>query len=268
VAVEILKAEETKDEWPAKAFREAYQDIAIKNIFRCFAVMEGDESEDPDKTAVIFIRFFIENGKRAKNNQKYILGLRFYGFGDMATIDVISLDMPNHRDILREHADRLERFISSDINKRKFFLNNTDILPIFTIGAHIKITEKSILQFIGHSRDFGGNLLGFDVNEVAKQAAFICGLSEKGDKKGNDFLEELLAFMVKNKMRKDFYEVFVAHFNSSKSIGQNFRSILAMKVCDTGLKKEKDIVNVLVGEILFGIGKKCLLLGTSQRNNR
>ena len=262
--MEILEGVEIVDCWPIQSFRDAYQDLAKRNITRCFAIAKGDGSDNPDGTSLLFVRLFIENGERAKKDQKYIVGLRFYSFGDMATIDIISLDKPNHRDIVKEHAKRMNWLLPGLTGVDAF--QEAYSMPIFAVGAHLQVIAEGELVSFDNSGDFGNNLLGIDVNEVVKQVAFLCGLNKTESEQGENLLGGVLDFMLQNKKKQDFYELLVEHYISGKPTGQNFGSLLTMKVFDRSLEEgSDDLMKLLVEELTDGFAKRCLLIGAVNR---
>lgn len=261
--MEIIRSEDLENGWPMQSFQEAYQNVAGEKILKCFAITKGDESGDPDRTSVIFVRLFVDNGERAKKDQKYIVGLRFYSFGDMATVDIISLDKPNHRDIVKEHAEKMN-WLLPGLTERDAFQQSYS-MPILAVGAHLRVSAEGSITPFDSSCDFGNNLLGLDASEVVRQIAFLCELNSKEDKKGNDFLEGLLAFMLQNKKRPDFYESFVEHYAASKPTGQNYGGLLTMKMLDRSLEEGSDnFLKLLVEEVTDGFAKRCLLIGAAQ----
>ncbi|MDP1884454.1 MAG: hypothetical protein Q8L10_03720 [Candidatus Moranbacteria bacterium] len=262
--MEILEGVELVDCWPIKSFRDAYEDLAKRNITRCFAIAKGDGSDDPDGTSLVFVRLFVENGERAKKDQKYIVGLRFYSFGDMATIDIISLDKPNHRDIVKEHAKRMNWLLPGLTGIDAF--QEAYSMPIFAVGAHLRIASETELIPFDNSGDFGNRLLGLDVNEVVKQVSSLCDLSKEKSEQGESMLEGVLEFMLQNKKKQDFYELLVEHYISGKPTGQNFGSLLTMKVFDRSFEEgNDDFMKLLVEELTDGFAKRCVLIGAVHR---
>lgn len=74
------------------------------SYLRYTAIAEGsnDDPGNPDKTALILLRSFIEESSASQ--QKYIAALRFYNFGEMATLDIVSTQQPYHMEIFISHA--------------------------------------------------------------------------------------------------------------------------------------------------------------------
>lgn len=245
--MELISGKELENSWPFESFKEAYQDMAIKSISKCFAIVKGDGSTDPDKTALVFIRLFIEKGFKARRDQKYIAGLRFYGFGDMATLDIISLSEQNHRDIAREHAKRLDWLISG-LRSHKTVSELYNI-PILITGAHLKVNKDDAITTFGNSGDFGNHIFGTNINKLVD---YVLSYSLEGSKLGNSFMEEILSFMIKNKRKQDFYEKLIKHYimtMMSRKVGQNIGSLLTMKVMDRALKEGKNPSQLVIEEL-------------------
>lgn len=253
------------DFWPVKDFSDAYN-ISGATV-NTAAIVSEHASSDPDKTSLIILRFFIKRGEKVKKDQKYIVGLRFYSFGDMATIDLISLDLPWHRDIVHEHAVRMNWSYQLDSELKKVdAFKETYSLPIVVVGAHLKVASDDSVSFFSSSGDFTENLFGCDVNELAGQIAFILGLNKEGSKKGKEFLEGLLAFLQRNGLREDFYENVVEQYvGSSKFTGQNFAGLITMKVADRQIKENGNPIRILVEEITDGFAKKAMVIAAAQK---
>ncbi len=249
--------------WPIVSFCNTYGSKSERDTCRCAVIAKSGEAGDPDETALIFLRLFIENGERAKKDQKYIIGLRFYSFGDMASVDIVSLDKGYHRDIVHEHATRMD-WLFPEAPKVDAFLESYSI-PMVAAGAYLQVTADNIVTFSGQSSDFSGKLFGWDVNEIARQAAFICGTSTESSNVGKEFLQELVDFLLENKLKKDFYEKFVENFIAGRFTGQNFGGLLTMKVLDRALKEKKDILQLLVEEVTDGFAKKSMIISVAQK---
>jgi len=203
---------------------------------------------------------FIENGARAKNGQKYIVGINFYGKGDMVTIDVISLDMGFHKDICFEHLTRSGwPSFSSVTNEKVDKLGETDRSPLLFVGGHLKVLEGNKVNFHGESSDYGSNILYSDGNAIAAYVASVCSVDVgQGDvKKGDEFIKELLEFLLKNKLKPDFYELLVEHTLDKTPQRKSFTSqhigaLMAMKVIDRSREENADPVQIMIEEVCGG----------------
>lgn len=248
----MITGEELENDWPAKTFEDAYKDMPEGSLCECFALAEG-EREDPDRASLIVVRLFIEG--ECLRKQKYIAGLRFYNFGDMATIDIVSLDKHSHSSIAEKHALRMDWQVDSFGD---FFLSTYQI-PMFIAGGLLE-ADKGNFNFEGSSADYGKNFFGTEVNDVARQLFFLSGLCDAGSKQGMVFIENLLQFMLRNKLRPDFYETFVGQYVSARFTGQNFGSLLTMKVLDRSVsEKNNNLLGLFAEEITGGFANKALL---------
>ena len=256
----VFEGQKLEDNSLDKAFREAYQGLGNNNIFESIMLVDDHANGNPDTMGIISVRFFVENGVKAKADQKYALCLRSLGFGDVVIFDIISLDRPFHRDIIAEHDKRM--------GLRYPGLKNTDAydLPIFVIGAHLRVDTNNKLEAFGESGDFGGNLVGADVNEVLKQLAFLAGIGNEESQLGKKFLNDLLDFLGQHKLQADFYERFVEKYIASKLTGQNFAGLRNMKVLDRHITEgEANLLKISVEEMSGGFFRTCMLLGIAEK---
>lgn len=262
--MEILSNGELVGSWPITSFEDAYREVAGKNIMESFAIIHSDGSDDPDKTSVLFVRLFIENGMRAKKDQKYIVGLRFYNFGDMATIDIISMDRSNHRDIVMEHGYRMDWVPLNNMSDDAFQM--TYSMPLITVGAHLRVDSVGNIIPSHSSGDFGKKLLGTDVNALVRQLAFFCSLYKEQDVHGEILIKSILRVMLHNKGKIDFYELLVERYIAGTFTGQNYGSILSMKVVDRLITEERDdLLKIFIEEVNCGFARKCMLIGIANR---
>lgn len=254
--------------WTATAFNEVYPEKGLKG---CAIVVDSDSSGEPDKTALITVRIFIENGNRVKTEaQKYVVGIRFYSFGDMATIDIISLDRGYHKNIAAEHLKRMnwQTFGNGDD------FGKTYQAPFVFVGGLLTAKEDQV-GFFGESMDMGKNIFVGNGNSIAAYAASICGIAVKdGDKaEGELLVKKLLQFMKENKMKQDFYEQFISFVQSSnpdpdfiKSFtGQHMGALITMKATDRSITENADIITMMTQELVDGLGKYALVSHVAEK---
>ena len=197
--------------WTLSAFNNAYSEPGLTS---CALAVDSDYSGNLDKMSMITFRTFIENGECAKNDQKYILGIRFYSFGDMATIDIISLNKGYHKEIAYNHQKMMgwpsfKEFFNETVDP----LKATYEAPFIFIGGHLKVDEFGKVNFFSSSDDYGNEALFSKGNSIAAYVAEACGLQVKNTDKtiGKAFIKDLLIFMRENKLKKDFYEILLSH---------------------------------------------------------
>lgn len=258
---ELVKDKETLEQsWVVKEFENAYPERPA--LTGCAIAIESDEPGNPDKTAIVTMRTFIENGEKAKVSQKYVLGIKFYSFGDMATFDVISMDKGFHRDIIHEHLTRLghiERISSESTDK----LNETYFQPMMIVGGHLNVKENEDVSITGESGDYTGKVLREDVNDIAKYVLSSCGVNVEGDTStGQGFIKDMLDFMKENKIKEDFYERLLDFVyardpqNYRAFTGQHLSSLIQMKVADRIIKEGGgDPVRFTTEEMTDGLGR-------------
>ncbi|KKP68635.1 MAG: hypothetical protein UR66_C0004G0035 [Candidatus Moranbacteria bacterium GW2011_GWE1_35_17] len=258
----IISGEELRHTFLEKSFQEAYQNVRGENISRCFAISGGEKNFG--STIPIFVRIFIENGNQSKEKQPYVLSLRFHNFGEIVMMDIISLDRKKHLGIAENHAERMYWVAL------KTFRNNNTLpgfgVPIFAMGANLKVVSDSAFIPFGQSVDLGGEIIGLDVNEVVKQLAFLGGLSRERNAEGDAFLRKFLDFLSANKRKQDFYEKFVRKFVAGNLNGHNFSALMTMKVFERGLIEGRDdFSEILAEELVAGFAQSCLAIGAEKK---
>lgn len=257
--VEIENDPEVLNEfWPVSEFKKVYSE---KPALTGFAVAaDTDEPGNPDKTSVVAMRTFIENSDRAKSDQKYILGIRFYNFGDMATIDVISLDKGFHKDIAFDHLKRLQWTVTDESGKEANHYDETMRAPIIIVGGHLRVDNDEKVDFSASSGDYGNDIFFSDSNDIAGYVADSCGikLGDSDKEKGEEFVADLLQFMKENKTKADFYEKFVEFiYNKDSSEAKKFSTqqigaLISMKASDRAVNENKSLMQTMVDEVAGG----------------
>ncbi len=211
-----------------------------------------------DKMGIAAFRIFIEKSQRAKTDQKFVVGINFSNFGDMAMIDIVSLDEGFHKDICFEHLTRMKWVMLNEWGLTVDKLDETSRVPFAYVGSHLKITEEGAVALSGTSGDYGDNIFFSDANSIAAYALAACDISlVEGDiKEGGRFVKDILEIMVKHKLKKDFYEKLIDEI-SAKNPGRKFTSqhigaLLAMKTNDRVIAGG-DLFSVLTEEMTSGI---------------
>jgi hypothetical protein len=239
-------------------FKQVYSE---KPALTGFAIATAtDEPGNPDKTSLVVMRTFVENSDRAKSDQKYVLGIRFYNFGDMATIDVISLDRGFHKDIAYDHLKRLQWTVIDESGKEANHYNETMRAPIIIVGGHLKVDNNEKVDFSASSGDYGNDIFVSDSNDIAGYVADSCGikLGESDKEKGEEFVADLLQFMKENKTKTDFYEKFVEFVYSKDSSEakkfstQQIGALISMKASDRAVNEDKSIMQTMIDEVAGG----------------
>lgn len=264
--IAIMNGSDFANFWPIQAFTDVYKSQPA--LAGCSVVSLPMESADPDpdKVALVVCRTFIENSDRAKNYQKYVVGIRFYSYGDMATIDVISLDEDYHRDICFEHLKRMNWPTNDYLNQSADKLTETTVAPFVFVGGHLQVTDGRV-SFSGASGDYGSDIFFSDSNAIAAYVASVCGIEiTTGEKeKGEMFIQDLLEFMLKHKMKKDFYECLVDDVikktpGKKSFTAQHMGSLITMKAWDRSVTEEKEYILMMIEEIASGGLSRHLML--------
>jgi hypothetical protein len=254
----ISDMKEIKDFWPVSEFLEKYNEDGLK---ACAVISLTDQPGNADRTAVVTVRMFLENGARAAQDQKFITAIRFYSFGDMATIDLISLDKPWHRDICYEHIKRFEVIAFDGLQMRSAdAFSESTRAPFLFVGGHMKIEDGKKVHFTGESGDYGTNTLFTDGNSLAAYIASVCGVEVgTGDAlKGEGFVKDVLEIMLEHKTKKDFYETLVEEVtdktrsNVIPFTAQQIGGLIMMKVLDRNIAEDGDLFKILVHEVSGG----------------
>lgn len=254
----VYPADDFNNFWPVDFFKEKY---STENGIRSCFIASKFSPDYPDQASLIVIRSFIENGERAKSKegQKYIIGLRFYSFGDLATIDLISLDKDFHREICYEHIKRMGwPIFSPERGPQVNFYQETLHTPVIFSGGFLKISPDDKIDFLGQSGDYGGKIFFSNTNQVSH---FIESLSE-GDMKGG-LIEYLLNFMYENKLKKTFYSDLIKDLYANQGkielSSQNIGALINMKVIDRYVLGEGNILALTVEEFSGGLAQDIML---------
>lgn len=257
----------SEDLWTVNSFNTVYPETnALKGC--AVAALATDSSGNPDTTAIVTLRTFIENGDRAKTDQKYVVGIRFYGMGDMASIDVISLDKSYHKYIAYEHLKRLQWPMLSEQSRQPVNeLDETGRAPFVVVGGHLKVDTDGNVSFSGASGDYGDAIFFSDSNAIAAYVASICGIDViEGDKeKGAAFVSDLLEIMLKYKPKPDFYERMVGEIYQRRSdpnrifTSQHIGALITMKAPDRAISEDKHMLQTMIDEVTGGLGRYFLV---------
>lgn len=268
--IHITSFSGVKDFWMISDFTQVYRDS--NSLMNCAAVSMSDEDGNPDKTAIITLRTYIENGAKAKDDQKYIVGIRFYAHGDLASIDIISLDKGFHREICYEHMTRMGwPSMNQEMGLAVDQLSETTRTPFAFVGGHLRVENDAQVHFSGSSGDYGDAIFFSDANSIAAYVASVCGIQViEGDKeKGKLFIEEMLELMLKHKLKENFYEEMVREISDRNPdrtfTSQHIGSLMMMKVVDRSIKENKDLISLMIDEMSGGLGRSIMLNSVAQK---
>ncbi len=257
--VQIFSADSFWDDfWPVADFRQAYANKTGSFKYALLALGNGN----PDKTGLIIVRLFIEALKA--DEQKFVLGLRFYSYGDLASLDIISLNLSYHRDIIMEHAQRMNWSLVDNVPDSNKF-TESHVIPMAFAGGWLDKNGK----FFATSTDYGNKLFIWNSNELAMSAAKIVNSGEIAEV--HPGLVDLLDFMRKNKNNSYFYERFYSHIiNTAVSQyiqihPQQLGALVAMKVFDRVLRESINPIHAFVEESATGLGREMILRGVAAK---
>lgn len=250
--------------WPLSSFNEAYD--KEEGIRKVLMTSLSSDYGNPDKTAILVFRLFIENKEKLKEGQKYVLALRFYNFGDLVTLDLISLEKAYHKNIASEHISRMKLPLNEeDLDD----FEKTRQSPFLLSGAFVELKEDKLV-FSSSSQDYSSSLFFADCNEVSRHLCSLCDLSVSKDPKnlqGHDFLHKILSFVLENKKQNNFYEKFVMEaLKVEDSLSaQQISSLLNMKVFDRSIKEKKPFIQIMVEEMSEGFSRSVMLHSIAKR---
>lgn len=270
--LQILDPLDFEEMWPMASFHEAYQKEPTL-ITGCSLIASGNLTQDPDKSALIIFRAFIENGRSVKNDQKYVLGIRFYSFGDMATIDLISLDRGYHRDMAYEHIQKFDWPIMDDTYQRSLNkVQETMHAPFIFVGGHLAVGDGNKVALFSDSGDYGGHIFFSNINDIASFVlSTISGVTATGGniETGKNIIQGIMDLMDQHKLQPDFYEKLVEYVNRQPIHGSGFTAqhigaLLMMKVKDRIIRENGDFLSTIVDEMSGGLGRYILISGVAK----
>jgi len=185
----------------------------------------------------------------------------------MVTIDLISLDRENHRDIASEHVKRMEWPLAENVSGSEKF-ESTYHSPFAVTGGHLRVTDNDSLCFHGDSSDYTDYLLWSKANPVASFIAESLGLTvENNTRPGKQFMQKLLSFLQEHKLSDDFYEELAtkSFTDGGRVTGQQLSAMLTMKSADRVLEEDEDFVSILVNELTGGFSSKIMVANAARQ---
>ncbi len=227
-------------------FLETYDKPLFNNFIKKYvAVSLADKN---GKIASVVLRCLIETNEKDSINQNYIVGLRFYDFGKIATIDFISSSEKDHNRICFNHLKAMRWPIINGrrTNSANYFDEETISPLVFCCGSLSRRYEFGILANRNEQILF---LKSFD---LAYYCLFLNELAEPIDQEENDPIQELLEFML-DFSDEGYYERVIEETFVNTPIGQKvlseqqLGSILMMKSIDwlENENKEASVQNII-----------------------
>ena len=255
--LDVFSFDNLSDLEMAVDFDNAYREKGIK---KCSMISMSNRGISNSPSLIIF-RSFIELSERIKKQQKYVVCLRFYSFGEVCTVDLVSLDKSYHKDICLEHLKRM----SWPLNKFSYNKYEESIKsPYIFAGGFIKLGHDNFFNFFGRSVDYGGEILFSNSNCLAAYILSLHGLDVSHSILSieEDLVSCLLKFMLENKLKKDFYKKLISSFCEDADLELPYQHISAMSFMsafDKHLLGEGDIYDLLRKEFSEGVGKEAML---------
>lgn len=265
--INVDLGKEYAEAWPIKTFNENYSD---KRGIRKSFVLSVVDYEFPERVAPIIVRMFIENRTKAKTDQKYIIGLRFYSFGEMATIDLISLENDYHREICYEHLKRMNSPLWSNNLEVIDHYSETTRAPFMFAGGHLRVLDDTSINFFSDSGDYGKSLFFSNCNSLANYIMTLSGSKYlEQDFSGEMFVKFLLEFMYKHKQDRSFYSKLIAELFTQENLAditnQQIGAFMAMKAWDRYLEGDGDMLQLMIDEISGGLSRDIMLQGVARK---
>jgi hypothetical protein len=229
--VEITCVDENKlADFPAvREFRRIAQTVP-NAIFTQFGLVGlPDDVAVSGKKALALVRVLIQGSKRLHEGRKFIVTVRFQGYGDSVLIDLVSLNLDLHREIALAHLVLWGNEIPSQFDVWAAF-------PYVVAGGHV-CREDEIARFDGSHGDFGNLLFGVEVNHVA---SYLLGHTDIGtdavqSDAGQRLMQDILGLMLKFQRSAKFYERaydFLLAKMPGNMYGQHIAALIAMKAHD------------------------------------
>lgn len=267
--MEIIRNEFWKDFVLTQVFEKNYSMIGGENIL-AYSVLGKLEEDKLEEAAIIFLRCFIQKGEELLNGQKYVIGMRFINFGDMAVVDLISIEGKSHRDIAYEHTKNMQWLLDSTTEPHDRFMATYNV-PVIYAGGYVKAAADGRLSFFGSSGDYTNQIFGEDVNRIARFISFACNIEAttgETEEEAN-FFDNLLGLMLRCKNHKSFYESMVESYIYTRLTAQQIGALVTMKSLDRALAEGKSVIEILVDEVTNPTGlAKFILIATAARKPR
>ncbi|NTW30799.1 MAG: hypothetical protein HGB34_04505 [Candidatus Moranbacteria bacterium] len=212
--------------------RNAYPELSQDEANVSLITDQNNETDGARFVLRSIIQFNEKTGE-IPYGQKVVLCLRFTGFGKTAYLDLVSLDSlmtvnprygPRHLDIVREHAKRIG--VWPTISNETRPSDETYTVPFIVAGGTARMTypegyAKGYQAFGGESIDFGQNIFGFSLYEIAQEVFFRCNSTLRKTRShpgGQRFIEKMFSLMESNN-GESFYDILLEgnHFGNHHS---------------------------------------------------
>lgn len=245
----INDTETLNQQWTSSQFTDVYSGPYTGTAI----AINGD---NPEK-GLITLRSHVENNYRlTEASQKFIIAIRFYSFGDMATIDVVSLSKRYHKNIFSGHMKNLNWSYGQSLPKD---IDKNIHTPYICIGGHMSLDQNGKLQPYGASTDYGNDFCGSIAEDIAAYVLTACGLqvSMGNAEKGAECIQNLMDLMELHKQTPDFYERFIDQrtdlISKTDIHPQTLSALTHMQAWDFSLANNIDFMNAVAGELSDGL---------------
>jgi hypothetical protein len=227
-----------------------------------------DESGSPDSTALALVRIMIQNSERFRKDQKFIVIMRFWMYGDVISVDLVSLDKEYHRNIAGGYLNLWGNDLSGNLDVV------LGTVPYLITGGHVCRSEE-IAKFNGTSGDFGNLLFGVEINHLASYLLgyTTIGTDATGSKLGEQLMQNIFSHVLKFKQEKTFYERtydLLLERMPRNIYAQHLGALVAMKAWDRTATEGGEYLQHLVEETAGGgdsLGAYMTVMGYIRRQD-
>lgn len=236
---------------------------------RCAAATIHPEDQPDQAIGVILFRTFLDLNPKEADICKYVAICRFYEFGSFATIDLISFkDVRHNKDIAYRHLQKIG-WLQSGAEFSPNALEETLSSPFLIAGGYLEFSPVSQrkMRFTDSSQDYGGLILGGNVNDLAYLTATACGLTDHDERcaPGKLILEQLTRETQEHICQTDFYESVYRYLEQTKTVDNRVgTSLLMMKAFDRAVSENKDLTQMMVEEMSTGFARTLMIDGMSR----
>jgi len=225
---------------------------------------------EPEKMPLLLARIALVSPNK-KLDQKYVLLQTYFDNGYLSTIDIASMPLGYHREIITKY---MQRILTSELSRQPDFLFDESRAGsrYLTGGGWLEAEDKKA-RLSGSSGDFGDQISIHSSNDIASYLLAESGLFDnvEGDKEsGRKYIERCLDVMSKHKLTEEFYSALVDMYelenirHDRHVSGHILGSLHMMKSIDKAYNEGKNIISVLVEEMTEGIGREMLIRGVAE----
>lgn len=230
-----------------KHFIEAYNNPLFNNFDKKYVVASfSGEDKSNNKDCSIFLRCLIEKDVGAESKHQYIIGLRFYHFGSVATVDFISFSEDYDEIYSKYHTAMGWPILTARVTTCNLFGwgKKETVSPFLSETGYLQIKKDYELLSGVHNR-----ILFFNASDLAHIVLSLNEIVSPVKKMGYDPIQRMLELMYDLSGNEDFYKKVVEEtylytlFGYRPLSDRHLGSILMMKSLDRLTEDGKEINN-------------------------